>query len=68
MDEAVEIEKTPEDYLIYVTVKKENEEKPFAKALEKAYKSDEFLEYTNKNAKGCQKVKIDKHKWNFDSA
>ena len=22
---------------------------------------------TNKNAKGCQKVKIDKHKWNFDS-
>ena len=23
---------------------------------------------TNKNAKGCQKVKIDKHKWNFDSA
>ena len=23
---------------------------------------------TNKNAKGCQKIKIDKHKWNFDSA
>ena len=22
---------------------------------------------TNKNAKGCQRVKIDKHKWNFDS-
>ena len=22
---------------------------------------------TNKNAKGCQKIKIDKHKWNFDS-
>ena len=22
---------------------------------------------TNKKAKGCQKVKIDKHKWNFDS-
>ncbi|GIN92603.1 MetQ/NlpA family ABC transporter substrate-binding protein [Siminovitchia terrae] len=55
LDEAVEIEKTPEGYLIYVTVRKEDEDKPFAKALEKAYKSDEFLEYTNKNAKGYVK-------------
>ena len=23
---------------------------------------------TDKNAKGCQKVKINKHKWNFDNA
>ncbi len=55
LDEAVEIEKTPEGYLIYVTLRKEDVDKPFAKALEKAYKSDEFLEYTNKNAKGYVK-------------
>lgn len=35
LDEAVEIEKTPEGYLIYVTLRKEDIEKPFAKALEK---------------------------------
>ncbi|WP_144462049.1 MetQ/NlpA family ABC transporter substrate-binding protein [Siminovitchia fortis] len=55
LDEAVEIEKTPESYLIYVTLRKEDVDKPFAKALEKAYRSDEFLDYTNKNAKGYVK-------------
>ncbi|MBM7713144.1 D-methionine transport system substrate-binding protein [Bacillus thermophilus] len=55
LGEAVEIEKTPEGYLIYVTLRKEDIEKPFAKALEKAYHSDEFLDYTNKHAKGYVK-------------
>lgn len=55
LEEAVEIEKTPEGYLIYVTLRKEDVDKPFAKALEKAYHSDEFLDYTNKNAKGYVK-------------
>lgn len=53
--EAVEIEKTPEGYLIYVTLRKEDVDKPFAKALKKAYHSDEFLDFTNKNAKGYVK-------------
>ncbi len=55
LDEAIEIEKTPESYLIYMTLKEEDIDKPFAKALEEAYKSKEFLNYTNKNAKGYVK-------------
>lgn len=55
LEEAVEIEKTSEDYLIYVTLRKEDVDEPFAKALEKAYHSDEFLDYTNKSAKGYVK-------------
>ncbi|MFS0644347.1 MetQ/NlpA family ABC transporter substrate-binding protein [Siminovitchia sp. 179-K 8D1 HS] len=55
LDEAVEIEKTPEGYLIYVTLRKEDVDKPFAKALEKAYHSDKFLDFTNKKAKGYVK-------------
>ncbi len=55
LDEAVEIEKTPESYLIYMTLREEDIDKPFAKALEEAYKSKEFLNYTNKNAKGYVK-------------
>ncbi|MBU8880352.1 hypothetical protein BGM26_15475 [Bacillus sp. FJAT-29790] len=53
--EAVDVEKTPEDFLIYLTVRKEDEEKPFANALKEAYYSKEFLEYTNKNAEGYVK-------------
>ena len=35
-------------------------------------KEEKFMAWSccnnsNKNAKGCQKIKIDKHKWNFDS-
>lgn len=52
---AVDVEKTPEDFLIYVTVRKEDEEKPFAKALKDAYYSEEFLTYTNENSEGYVK-------------
>jgi len=52
LTEAVDVERTSEDYLIYVTIRKEDEGKPFAKALEEAYKSDEFYDYTKENAKG----------------
>lgn len=52
LTEAVNVEKTSEDYLIYLTIRKEDQDKPFAKALEAAYKSDEFYDYTIENAKG----------------
>ena len=52
LTEAVDVEKTSEDYLIYLTIRKEDEEKPFAKALKAAYHSDEFYEYTKENAEG----------------
>lgn len=55
LDEAVDVEKTPEDYLIYITVRNGEEEEPWAQALQKAYYSDEFLEYTNENSKGYVK-------------
>ena len=55
LEEAVDVEKTSEDFLIYLTVKKEDENSPFLKDLEAAYKSEEFLEYTNENSKGYVK-------------
>lgn len=55
LEEAVDIEKTSEDYLIYVTVRNGEEDEEWAKDLKEAYYSDEFLEYTNKHAKGYVK-------------
>ena len=55
LEEAVDVEKTSEDFLIYLTVKKEDENSQFLKDLEAAYKSQEFLEYTNENSKGYVK-------------
>jgi D-methionine transport system substrate-binding protein len=55
LEEAVDVEKTSEDFLIYLTVKKEDENSQFLKDLEEAYKSEEFLEYTNENSKGYVK-------------
>ena len=55
LEDAVDIEQTPEDFLIYVTVRKGEEDAPFAKALEKAYSSQEFLDYTNEHSKGYVK-------------
>ena len=55
LEEAVDVEKTSEDFLIYLTVKKEDENSAFLKDLEAAYKSQEFLEYTNENSKGYVK-------------
>lgn len=55
LDGAVDVEKTPEDFLIYITVRNGEEEEPWAKALEEAYKSESFLEYTNEHSKGYVK-------------
>ena len=55
LEEAVDVEKTSEDFLIYLAVKKEDENSQFLKDLEAAYKSQEFLEYTNENSKGYVK-------------
>jgi D-methionine transport system substrate-binding protein len=52
LKEAVDVEKTSEDYLIYLTIRKDDEDKPFAKALKAAYHSDEFLAYTKEHAAG----------------
>lgn len=52
---AVDVEKTPEDFLIYITVRAEDEDKPFAKALKDAYHSEAFLTYTNENSEGYVK-------------
>lgn len=52
LSEAVDVEKTPEDFLIYVTVRAEDEDKPFAKALQEAYESEAFLTYTKENSEG----------------
>lgn len=50
--DAVEIEDTPEDFLIYLTVRNGEEDEPFAKALEDAFHSDEFYEYTKEKLEG----------------
>ena len=55
LTDSVAIEDTPEDYLIYVTLRNGEENEPFAKALEKAYKSEAFLDYTNEHAQGYVK-------------
>lgn len=55
LEEAVDVEKTSEDFLIYFTVRKEDENSEFLKAVQKAYESEEFLEYTNENLKGYVK-------------
>jgi len=52
LTEAIDVEKTTEDYLNYLVIRKEDEDKAFAKALEAAYHSDEFYEYTKEHAKG----------------
>lgn len=55
LEEAVDLERTQEDFLIYLTVRKEDKNSTFVKDLEEAYKSKEFLHYTNENSKGYVK-------------
>lgn len=55
LEEAIDVEKTAEDFLIYLTVRKDDEDSTFVKDLEEAYKSEEFLQYTNENSKGYVK-------------
>jgi len=52
LEEAVDIEKTSEDYLIYITVRNGEEDEQWAQDLKEAYYSDEFLEYTKEHSKG----------------
>lgn len=55
LEDAVDIEETIEDYLIYITVRNGEEDEPWAIDLKEAYYSEEFLEYTNEHAKGYVK-------------
>lgn len=55
LSESVAIEETPEGFLIYITLRKDEEEEPFAKALEEAYRSQAFLDYTNEHSEGYVK-------------
>lgn len=50
--EAVVVEDTPEEFLIYLTVRAGEEDEDFAQALEEAFKSDEFYEYTKESLDG----------------
>lgn len=52
LSEAVSIEDTPEEFLIYVTLRNGEEDEEFAKALKDAYQSQEFLDYTNEHSEG----------------
>jgi len=55
LTEAVDVEQTPEEFLIYITLREGEENEPYAKALEEAYRSTEFLDYTNEHAQGYVK-------------
>ncbi|GAB3796490.1 MetQ/NlpA family ABC transporter substrate-binding protein [Virgibacillus kimchii] len=55
LEEAVDVEKTSEDFLIYLTVRKEDENEDFVEALRKAYESEKFLKYTNEHLQGYVK-------------
>jgi len=55
LEDAVELENTPDYYLNYVVVKKEDEDSELAKALKHAYESEEFLKYTDDKLAGFVK-------------
>lgn len=55
LSESVAIEDTPEGFLIYVTLRKGEEDEPFAQALKEAYHSQEFLDYTIEHSDGYVK-------------
>lgn len=55
LEDAVELEETPDYYLNYVVVRKEDEDSALAEALKKAYQSEEFLQYTDKELPGFVK-------------
>lgn len=50
--EAVDVEQTSEDFLIYLAIREGDENEDFVKALQKVYESDAFYEYTKEHAKG----------------
>ncbi|HZW69064.1 MAG TPA: MetQ/NlpA family ABC transporter substrate-binding protein [Pseudogracilibacillus sp.] len=50
--EAVDIEQTPEEYLIYIAFRSGDEDGEIAQVLKDAFHSDEFYEYTQENLQG----------------
>lgn len=52
LTEAVDVEQTPEDFLIYMTIREGEEEEPFAQALKEAYESEAFYTYTLEQSEG----------------
>ncbi len=55
LEEAIERENTPPQYMNNVVYRKEDLEKPFVAAIKKAYHSKEFLTYTNEHNAGFVK-------------
>ena len=55
LDGALALEKTPEHYMIKVTFREEDVDKPFAVAIQKAYETEEFQQYTNEKTSGFVK-------------
>lgn len=55
LEDAVELEKTPDYYLNYIVVRKEDENSVLAEVLKEAYQSEEFLQYTNEELPGFVK-------------
>lgn len=52
LTEAVDVEQTSEDFLIYLTVREGEEDEPFVQALKEAYESEEFYTYTLEHSQG----------------
>ncbi|MBU8880345.1 hypothetical protein BGM26_15440 [Bacillus sp. FJAT-29790] len=53
--DATDLEKTPEEYMNHFVIRKEEKDQPFVQAIEEAFRSKEFLEYTNENLAGYTK-------------
>ncbi|MFC4779091.1 MetQ/NlpA family ABC transporter substrate-binding protein [Paenibacillus sp. GCM10023252] len=57
LSEAIQLEEPEEKFQIIVTIRPEDKDKPFVKAIEEAYKSEEFRKFveTDENAIGFSK-------------
>lgn len=55
LEKALALEKTPENYMIKVTFREEDIDKPFAEAIRKAYQTEAFQKYTNEKTNGFVK-------------
>lgn len=52
LESALGLEKTPYQYMNQVVINSKDKDEPFVKALEDAYKSEEFVQYTDNNLAG----------------
>lgn len=55
LTDAIKLEQTPKNYIIVLTVRTEDKDKPFVKDLVEAYKSKEFDELIDKEFQGFVK-------------